>query len=151
MDKRGGFCYELNGLFHALLKELGFSCSIISGRVYNNKTKKYGEEYDHLAILVDILDEKYLVDVGYGEFAFHPLELKSDRVQTDPRGTFIIEMDEEKYYKVSKFDKEEKIVEYLFTEKERAITEFKVMCEYCLLYTSPSPRDKRQSRMPSSA
>ena len=25
------------------------------------------------------------------------------------------------------------------------------MLEYCLLYTSPSPRDKRQSRMPSSA
>ena len=27
------------------------------------------------------------------------------------------------------------------------------LCEYCscLLYTSPSPRDKRQSRMPSSA
>ena len=24
-------------------------------------------------------------------------------------------------------------------------------CMYCLLYTSPSPRDKRQSRMPSSA
>ena len=25
------------------------------------------------------------------------------------------------------------------------------MCKSCLLYTSPSPRDKRQSRMPSSA
>ena len=25
------------------------------------------------------------------------------------------------------------------------------LCRYCLLYTSPSPRDKRQSRMPSSA
>ena len=25
------------------------------------------------------------------------------------------------------------------------------MNKYCLLYTSPSPRDKRQSRMPSSA
>ena len=25
------------------------------------------------------------------------------------------------------------------------------LCEHCLLYTSPSPRDKRQSRMPSSA
>ena len=24
-------------------------------------------------------------------------------------------------------------------------------CDICLLYTSPSPRDKRQSRMPSSA
>ena len=27
----------------------------------------------------------------------------------------------------------------------------KVIVEGCLLYTSPSPRDKRQSRMPSSA
>ena len=27
----------------------------------------------------------------------------------------------------------------------------KKTCEACLLYTSPSPRDKRQSRMPSSA
>ena len=26
-----------------------------------------------------------------------------------------------------------------------------LMCPHCLLYTSPSPRDKRQSRMPSSA
>ena len=26
-----------------------------------------------------------------------------------------------------------------------------VECDICLLYTSPSPRDKRQSRMPSSA
>ena len=25
------------------------------------------------------------------------------------------------------------------------------VCKLCLLYTSPSPRDKRQSRMPSSA
>ena len=25
------------------------------------------------------------------------------------------------------------------------------VCCFCLLYTSPSPRDKRQSRMPSSA
>ena len=26
-----------------------------------------------------------------------------------------------------------------------------IVCIHCLLYTSPSPRDKRQSRMPSSA
>ena len=26
-----------------------------------------------------------------------------------------------------------------------------IVCNICLLYTSPSPRDKRQSRMPSSA
>ena len=31
------------------------------------------------------------------------------------------------------------------------IGEFDVACKDCLLYTSPSPRDKRQARMPSSA
>ena len=38
-------------------------------------------------------------------------------------------------------------------EKERGITISTAHVEYetCLLYTSPSPRDKRQSRMPSSA
>ena len=32
-----------------------------------------------------------------------------------------------------------------------ACLEFEDMYKICLLYTSPSPRDKRQSRMPSSA
>ena len=38
-------------------------------------------------------------------------------------------------------------------ERERGITINTAHVEYetCLLYTSPSPRDKRQSRMPSSA
>ena len=32
-----------------------------------------------------------------------------------------------------------------------AILPLMTVVNYCLLYTSPSPRDKRQSRMPSSA
>ena len=33
-EKRGGFCYELNGLFYELLTEIGFQCKIISARVF---------------------------------------------------------------------------------------------------------------------
>ena len=36
-------------------------------------------------------------------------------------------------------------------EKRREVRAAKQQFEDCLLYTSPSPRDKRQSRMPSSA
>ena len=37
-------------------------------------------------------------------------------------------------------------------KKMRAeVQDFKMVVHGCLLYTSPSPRDKRQSRMPSSA
>ena len=39
----------------------------------------------------------------------------------------------------------------LFQQHERSATHACVMGSICLLYTSPSPRDKRQSRMPSSA
>ncbi|CZS11790.1 hypothetical protein CDFC105_93904 [Clostridioides difficile] len=35
--------------------------------------------------------------------------------------------------------------------KEKGITEQKAWPEACLLYTSPSPRDRQKSRMPSSA
>ncbi|TFB10035.1 arylamine N-acetyltransferase, partial [Candidatus Marinimicrobia bacterium MT.SAG.4] len=33
--RRGGFCYELNGLFAALLRALGFNVSMLSARVAN--------------------------------------------------------------------------------------------------------------------
>src|ERR671921_759652 len=37
VQKRGGFCYELNGLFARLLKEIGFHVTYLNARVYNRK------------------------------------------------------------------------------------------------------------------
>lgn len=45
---RGGFCYELNGLFNELLRSLGFTTRLISGRVFSGTT--HGPEFDHAAI-----------------------------------------------------------------------------------------------------
>ena len=42
----------------------------------------------------------------------------------------------------------DKAIDYL---REKGITKAAKKADRCLLYTSPSPRDKRQSRMPSSA
>ena len=44
----------------------------------------------------------------------------------------------------------ESTVEY-FTQIKANVTQILTQINICLLYTSPSPRDKRQSRMPSSA
>ncbi|MEZ4850234.1 MAG: arylamine N-acetyltransferase [Bacteroidia bacterium] len=49
--RRGGFCYELNGLFHFLLVELGFEVKRISASVLGSKGL-WGPEYDHLVNLV---------------------------------------------------------------------------------------------------
>jgi len=44
--QRGGFCYELNGLFHWLLQELGFKVGLASGRGYDRKRNDFGPEFD---------------------------------------------------------------------------------------------------------
>ena len=37
------------------------------------------------------------------------------------------------------------------TTTDKGVGEVDVLFSYCLLYTSPSPRDRQKSRMPSSA
>lgn len=148
LKKRGGFCYELNGLFSVLLDNLGFQCKKISARVYD-KTKGYGAEFDHLAIIVSIHDETYLTDVGFGEFAFAPLKMELDKLQKDKRGDYVIDKYNETYFRVNKVINGEKVPEYIFTNKERKWTEFKDMCDYH--QTSPNSHftQKRLITLPS--
>ena len=141
LRKRGGFCYELNGLFHMLLLEIGFDAKIISARVHN-KENNYSAEYDHLAILVKIGEKEYLSDVGFGEFAFEPLELALDKIQHDQRGDFIIEKHEENYYKVSKVENLQRIPEYIFTLDARHLKDFEGMC--CYHQTNPESHFKQK-------
>ncbi|WP_246615768.1 arylamine N-acetyltransferase family protein [Aquimarina litoralis] len=129
IENRGGFCYELNGLFQILLNNLGFKSKIISARVYDSKKEDFGEEYDHLAIIVELDQNEYLVDVGFGEFTFHPLIITPNKVQKDPRGNFIIEGINGEYT-VSKINGDIKSIEYKFTTKSRELNEFQGMCNY---------------------
>ena len=69
--RRGGFCYELNGLFAMLLGEMGFRVSLLSAGVAR-ETGGFGPEFDHLALDVN-LEGEWLADVGFGESIPGPL------------------------------------------------------------------------------
>jgi len=75
--RRGGFCYELNGLFAHLLQEIGFKVTYLNARVYNRKGR-VGIDFDHLALLVQVPDEpgRWLVDVGFGDSFNEPLSFE---------------------------------------------------------------------------
>ncbi len=73
LKNRGGFCYELNYLFYSLLKKIGFECEILSSRIYNENGIK-GPEFDHMSIIVKLLDN-WLIDVGYGDLFIEPLRI----------------------------------------------------------------------------
>lgn len=84
--RRGGFCYELNGLFAMLLTELGYRVTLLAARVFA-PDGQLGPPYDHLALRVD-LAEPWLVDVGFGRHARHPLRLAERCDQIDPDGVY---------------------------------------------------------------
>jgi N-hydroxyarylamine O-acetyltransferase len=75
---RGGFCYELNGLFAELLTALNFRITRVSAQVHQSATGSYGPPFDHLALLVQ-LDELYLVDVGFGDSSRKPIRLPNGK------------------------------------------------------------------------
>ncbi len=125
---RGGFCYELNGLFFELLQRIGFDVRRISGRVFHEGS--YGKEFDHLAIITTIDDKDYLTDVGFGEFAFHPLQCRFDEVLEDARGIFKFDKYQNDYIRVSKRVNEDWVPEYIYKDIPRKFDDFKSMCVY---------------------
>ncbi len=82
--RRGGFCYEVNGLFASLLSALGYRVSLLGGGVY--REGRLGPPFDHLALAVD----GWLCDAGFGRLSGYPLRLDTDASQDDPCGTFTV-------------------------------------------------------------
>jgi N-hydroxyarylamine O-acetyltransferase len=86
--RRGGFCYELNGLFALLLESLGAQVTRLAARVYGGSG--LGPPFDHLTLAVAPPDGSgpWLADVGFGSHAVYPLRLDSRGDQEDPAGQF---------------------------------------------------------------
>ncbi len=84
--RRGGFCYELNGLFALLLEALGAEVTRVAARVYGDGG--LGPPFDHLALVVRPADGSgpWLADVGFGSHAVYPLRLDERAEQDDPAG-----------------------------------------------------------------
>lgn len=95
--RRGGFCYELNGLFAWLLRELGFEVELLSARVFEQGLE--GPEFDHLALAVRMnagwsadtgreVDGGWLADVGFGDSFLEPLRMRGGDENAQDSGTF---------------------------------------------------------------
>ncbi len=128
--KRGGFCYELNGLFSQLLRQLGFKVKTIAARVYG-KDRKPGLEFAHMALLVSLNKEQWLADVGFGRSFLEPLAFKINILQTDPTGRYkILKTGDSKYVLLWEDNNKQTVAQYIFSSKEQKLQDFKEMCHY---------------------
>jgi N-hydroxyarylamine O-acetyltransferase len=79
LERRGGWCYEMNGLFAWVLRELGFDVRLVSTQV----TRADGSLMapgDHVALIVQLETESqklWLIDVGWGNGFLDPLPLEA--------------------------------------------------------------------------
>lgn len=97
---RGGWCFEVNGAFAALLESLGFEVKLLGAAVLLDGPNRVIE---HLALEVHA-DQPYLVDVGFGECFTQPLALNRAGLQAggnaayeliaSPEGTTLAQLDE---------------------------------------------------------
>lgn len=87
--RRGGFCYEQNGLFAALLRELGFDVALLAAQ-FPRDDGRAAPEMDHLVLLVGTTngDAPLLADVGAGRDSFIvPLRTTVTGEQPQPAGS----------------------------------------------------------------
>lgn len=126
--RRGGFCYEVNGLFAALLRALGFAVQMLSAGVANAEGS-FGPPFDHMALVVS-LKERWLVDVGFGDSFQEPLRLDERREQRQGKRVFRIDEDDAHLILRRRDEDEDWKAEYRFTLEPYGYTDYAEMCRY---------------------
>jgi len=84
--RRGGWCYEQNGLFGWALSEIGFDITRVAAAV---RREERGDAAlaNHLCLLVRLPDDSetvYLADVGFGGSMIEPIRLETSRHEQAP-------------------------------------------------------------------
>ena len=129
LRRRGGFCYELNGLFASLLRALGFDVTMLSAGVAN-ANGGFGPEFDHMALMVG-LAECWLVDVGFGDSFREPLLLDERAEQMQGDRSYRIDPDNEgRLILMQREGSGEWIAQHRFSLKSHEYADYAEMCRY---------------------
>jgi N-hydroxyarylamine O-acetyltransferase len=127
-QRRGGFCYECNGLFAGLLRALGFDVAMLAAGVAR-PDGSFGPIFDHMTLMVT-LEERWLVDVGFGESFLEPLLLDSRADQRQGTRTFRLVDADDHVVLMRRNDGEDWQPQYRFTLQPYTFPDYEEMCRY---------------------
>lgn len=125
--RRGGFCYELNGLFAAALSELGFWVQLHSARVWGQDGP--GRDFDHLVLQV-FAERNWLADVGFGESFLEPLPLEPAVETDDHMAAYRLLPSGDEWTLERRAPDAEWRPQYVFTLAPRRLSDFNAMCTW---------------------
>ncbi len=102
--RRGGYCFEHNGLLRYALEDLGFGVESLTGRVVWMKPEGVDSPpsaltHQVLAVQFPGVDQRYLVDVGFGgQTLTAPIEFTAGVVQQTPNEPYRIGVHGDGYF-----------------------------------------------------
>ncbi|WP_251276892.1 arylamine N-acetyltransferase, partial [Enterobacter hormaechei] len=80
--RRGGYCFEQNGLLERALREIGFPVRSLLGRVVL-ANPPHMPPRTHRLLLVEVEGERWIADVGFGgQTLTAPIKLLADIEQS---------------------------------------------------------------------
>lgn len=124
--RRGGFCYELNGLFAWLLEELGFGVTLLSAGVFDGEQP--GPEFDHLVLLIEMEERRLIADVGFGDSFLEPLRLDSAEEQVHQGSGYRLTESGSSIVLQRRRPGSDWELQYIFSLTPRRLEEFRNMC-----------------------
>jgi N-hydroxyarylamine O-acetyltransferase len=126
-QRRGGFCYELNGAFASLLRSLGYDVEMLSAGVAR-EAGGFGPPFDHMTLLVR-LEDLWLADVGFGDSFREPLRPDEPGEQAQEWGAYRVARDGE-YRILERREGDLWEPQYRFTLQPYELADFAGMCRY---------------------
>jgi N-hydroxyarylamine O-acetyltransferase len=129
--RRGGYCFEQNGLFSQVLAALGFRVTGLAARVLLGHTPANSRR-SHMLLKVELAGARYIADVGFGSWAMSaPLDLDGEAEQMTPHGPFRIERHGQSLFEVQTIINGEWVSLYRFSLEEQMPMDYEVSNWIC--------------------
>ncbi|MFC6631709.1 arylamine N-acetyltransferase family protein [Microbulbifer taiwanensis] len=130
-ERRGGYCYEQNNLFRAVLEGIGITVTGLAARVLWQVPTNHQPAQSHMMLRAEIAGIPYLVDVGFGsQTPTAPLRLDIETEQATSHGVYRLCGTEGDYLLETRIDGLWLPV-YRFDQKKKTAGDYKVFNWYC--------------------
>lgn len=121
-QRRGGYCFEHNLLFSALLERLGFKLRRLAGRVQAART--------HMLLIVEAEGREWLADVGFGATLLEPIPFEDGAVSHQGGWTYGLARHGDGSWRLRSPDADGWMNLYSFTEEPQRFIDYVVYNHY---------------------
>ncbi len=95
-QRRGGYCYEVNGLFAMALETLGVPYRLVAARPMFYPVRR---PRTHMALVAEIDGGQWLIDLGFGSYGIRaPLRLNGDGAVQQDHDTYLLSRPNDREY-----------------------------------------------------